>query len=437
MAPEIARFGDILATRMPPLDGTAFGFGDGMPIHVPRQRDRRHAIGDLLTALTRSLDRRLDISLMRGAFEESLRRSMPLRSVHLRESGARYFGPGDGGCAAPEGIALEVPGADVEAPGVLEATFDPGACLGEWDFQVLGLAAQIGALVLELEKSRVQLARVGLLGSNRGRRDGAAPLIGSTPEMVALRSTIERVAVTDFTVLLEGESGVRKERVARQIHEISRRCNGPFVPISCAALVETLLEAELFGIEERTATGVRGRRGKFEAADGGTLFLDEVSDLSLSAQAKLLRSIQDLAVERVGGHASHRVDIRIVAATNRGLKSLVERGLFRPDLYYRLSGVDLRIPALRERRADVPVLAEHFLEAHRSMRRLRLSPSAMDALVIYDWPGNVRELERLIERAVTLTETDTIELDDLPPAVRGDYAEAILPSVTRNDTLRV
>src|SRR5438270_5011756 len=170
--------------------------------------------------------------------------------------------------------------------------------------------------------------------------------------MQALRSAIERVASTDFTVLLEGESGVGKELVARQIHELSRRRNGPFVAINCAALVVTLLEAELFGIEERTATGVRGRRGKFEVAEGGTLFLDEVSDLSPSAQAKLLRAIQDLSIERVGGAGAHRVDIRVVSATNRGLKSLVERGLFRPDLYYRLSGVDLRIPALRERRAD-------------------------------------------------------------------------------------
>jgi transcriptional regulator with PAS, ATPase and Fis domain len=254
--------------------------------------------------------------------------------------------------------------------------------------------------------------------------------------MRALRASIDRVAATDFTVLLEGESGVGKELVARQIHDSSRRRQGPFVPVNCAALVETLLEAELFGIEERTATGVRGRRGKFEHADGGTLFLDEVSDLSLSAQAKLLRAIQDLAVERVGGTGHHRLDIRIVAATNRSLAGLVERRLFRTDLYYRLSGVDLRIPALRDRRADVPVLAEHFLEGHKSMRQLRLSPSAMDALIIYDWPGNVRELERLIERAVALAETDTIELDDLPTAVRGDYAEAILPSVRRSDTLR-
>src|SRR5262249_11740217 len=151
----------------------------------------------------------------------------------------------------------------------------------------------------------------------------------------------------DFTILLEGESGVGKELVAHQIHELSRRRTGPFVAINCAALVETLLEAELFGIEDRTATGVRGRRGKFEAADGGTLFLDEVSDLSPSAQAKLLRAIQDLSVERVGGSGTHRVDTRIVAATNRRLSDLVAAKAFRPDLYYRLSGVDIYVPPLR------------------------------------------------------------------------------------------
>jgi len=406
---------------------------------TPRQRDRRQALTDLFSALTRALDRQGDISLMRGAFEEMVRRLVPVRTVQLRETGSRWTSRMESGAAA-ESIVLDVPGSDPATKGVLEASFDPACRLGEWDFQMLTLAAQIAALVLEIERSRLQLVRAGLLDGNRTRRDissRAARLVGSTPPMQALRDRIERVAATDFTVLLEGESGVGKELVARQIHESSRRRQGPFVAVNCAALVETLLEAELFGIEERTATGVRGRRGKFEHADGGTLFLDEVSDLSLSAQAKLLRAIQDLSVERVGGTGSHRVDIRVVAATNRSLAGLVERRLFRSDLYYRLSGVDLRIPALRERRADVPVLAEHFLDAHRTLRRLRLSPSALDALVIYDWPGNVRELERLIEGAVTLAQTDTIELDDLPPAVRGGYAETILPSVTRNDTLRV
>jgi transcriptional regulator with PAS, ATPase and Fis domain len=264
----------------------------------------------------------------------------------------------------------------------------------------------------------------------------AAPLIGSTAAMRQLRATIERVACTDFTILLEGESGVGKELVARQIHELSRRRGGPFVAINCAALVETLVEAELFGIEERTATGVRGRRGKFEAADGGTLFLDEVSDLSLPAQAKLLRTIQDLAIERVGGNAARRVDIRIIAATNRRLLSLVERQMFRADLFYRLSGVDVFVPSLRERREDIIELAVYFLERHRSTRPLRLSAGAAEALVNHRWPGNVRELERMIERAVALSQSDIVELDDLPPSISGDHSAILGPSLHRNDTLR-
>jgi transcriptional regulator with PAS, ATPase and Fis domain len=403
--------------------------------HTPRQRDRRQALGELLMALTRTLDRRNDISLMRGAFEEMLRRVVPVRTVQLREAGSRWTNrPGAGRDA--ESIALEVPGADAGLEGMLEATFDPGCRLGEWDFQMLSHAAHLGALVLEIESSRLQLTRAGLLNPNRPRRDGAAPLIGSTPVMRALRATIERVAATDFTVLLEGESGVGKELVARQIHDLSRRRNGPFVAINCAALVETLLEAELFGIEERTATDVRGRRGKFEAAEGGTLFLDEVSDLSLTAQAKLLRAIQDLAVERVGGQGIHRVDIRIIAATNRSLTDLVQRRLFRLDLFYRLSGVDVHVPTLRERRTDALDLALYFLERHRSTRPLRLSAAAADALISYDWPGNVRELERLMERAVTLAQSDVLELDDLPPNICGDYGAAVAPSLRRNDTLR-
>jgi transcriptional regulator with PAS, ATPase and Fis domain len=403
--------------------------------HTPRQRERRQGVGELLTSVMRVLDRRADVSLMRGAFEDMLRRTLRAQSVRLRDAGSRWIGrvdaPPDARC-----IALEVPGADPAGPGVLEATFEAGGRPGEWDVQILGLAAQVGALVLEIERSRLQLVRAELPSNGRPKRDGAAPLIGSAPPMLALRSTIERVAVTDFTVLLEGESGVGKELVARQIHELSRRRGGPFVAINCAALVETLLEAELFGIEDRTATGVRGRRGKFEHADGGTLFLDEVSDLSVSAQAKLLRAIQDLAVERVGGNGTHRVDIRIIAATNRSLAALVERRLFRSDLFYRLSGVDVRVPALRERRDDVRELARYFLERHRATRSLRLSASAADALAAYDWPGNVRELERLMERAVTLAESDVIELDDLPATVRGDYAAAILPSFARKETMR-
>ena len=376
---------------------------------------------------------RADSSLLRGAFEEAVRRVVPVRSVRLRDNAGRWSGRAEG-LEAIESITLDVPGD--EAGGVLEAAFEPGSSPGEWDCQLLSIVAHIAAFVLEIERSRFRLVRAGLLPAARPKRPAAAPLIGSTPAMQALRGQIERVAGTDFTILLEGESGVGKELVARQIHESSRRRNGPFVAVNCAALVDTLLEAELFGIEERTATGVRGRRGKFEHADGGTLFLDEVSDLSSSAQAKLLRAIQDLAVERVGGHGSHRVDIRIIAATNRSLAELVERRAFRPDLYYRLAGVDLRVPTLRERRADILALAASFLERHRARRSLRLSAAAEAALVEYSWPGNVRELERVVERAVALTESNIVFLEDLPPSITGGYGAVIIPSLERRETMR-
>ena len=275
------------------------------------------------------------------------------------------------------------------------------------------------------------------IGSARGmRRDGAAPLIGSSLVMRAVRERIERVATTDFTVLIDGESGTGKELVARQIHDLSARRRGPFVPVNCAALVETLLEAELFGIEDRTATGVRGRRGKFECADTGTLFLDEVADLSPTAQAKLLRALQDFAIERVGGHGAHRVNTRVVAATNKCLAGLVEAGSFRADLFYRLSGIEVHVPPLRDRREDILELAAYFLERHRHARPLALSRAAADALLTYDWPGNVRELERTMERTLALARSTTIEVGDLPLQLRAGYGDVLLPSVMRNDTLR-
>jgi DNA-binding NtrC family response regulator len=398
---------------------------------VARQRDRRAGLGDLLSTLTRAVGDRNDPTLLRGLFEDAVKRVLPIRSLQLRDKNSRWSSRTEP--AGSESIAMEVPGSTTG--GTIEASFDPGR-MGEWDFQMLTLASQVASFVLEIERARLQLARAGIGPAVKARRDAAAPLIGSTPAIQALRSRIERVAQTDFTVLLEGESGVGKELVAHQIHELSPRRAGPFVAVNCAALVETLVEAELFGIEERTATGVRGRRGKFEQADGGTLFLDEVSDLSITAQAKLLRALQDLAIERVGGHGAHRVDVRIIAATNRSLSSLVERKLFRLDLFYRLSGVDVRVPALRDRRDDVLELARYFLERHRARRPLRLSAAAVDALLAYDWPGNVRELERLIERAVALANSDVIQLEDLPEPIWRELATVLLPSLERRDTMR-
>ena len=332
-------------------------------------------------------------------------------------------------------VSVDVPTADPRIVATLDAVPAEGRAFDRWDLQVLTLAGRLAGVMLEVESLRRAEQRAALRVLP-GRPDGAAPLIGSTPVMRALRDRIERVAATDFPVLIEGESGTGKELVARQIHDLSPRRAGPFVAVNCAALVESLLEAELFGIEERTATGVRGRRGKFEHADAGTLFLDEVSDLSLAAQAKLLRAIQDLAVERVGGLGSHRVDIRIVAATNRSLRSLVGDGAFRADLFYRISGVELQVPALRQRRADIQELTRYFLERHRETRRLTLTPEVFDALQAHDWPGNVRELQRVIESVICLARSDCAELTDLPPALRGDAEVVLLPSVARGETLR-
>lgn len=261
-------------------------------------------------------------------------------------------------------------------------------------------------------------------------------LVGRSAVMQQLRSQIARIGATTFTVLVTGESGTGKELVARAVHAASARHRGPFVAVNCAALVESLLEAELFGIEERTATGVKGRLGKFELAEGGTLFLDEVGDLSPSAQAKLLRVLQDLSVERVGGRRARPVDTRIIAATNRSLHGQVRAGGFRQDLYYRLSGVDVTVPPLRHRRDDIPLLVDHFLGQHHRMRRLVTTTSAVEALCAYDWPGNVRQLERVLERAVALAPGVRIDVGDLPDEIAMGHRRLEEARPSSGQTLR-
>jgi transcriptional regulator with PAS, ATPase and Fis domain len=391
---------------------------------------RNSSPGDLapvIAALSDGLTRSDRIPDLPAIFERELQRSLSIRSVRLREIPARYRARLVTPTRTADSIVLGVPTVDARVQAVLEASCGPERIFGASDHDVLAAAAQLGGLVLELARTRA---------SRRPSDDGAAPLIGSSVAMQRLRERVERVAFTGFTVLIQGESGTGKELVARQLHELSPRAAGPFVAVNCAAVVETLLEAELFGIEDRTATGVKGRRGKFETAEAGTLFLDEVSDLSLSAQAKLLRAIQEVAVERVGGSGVRRVDTRIIVATNRPLIDLVSQGLFRADLYYRLGGVEIQVPHLRDRREDVAELAQYFLNRHRHTRELSVSAAALEALRAYDWPGNVRELERLIESAVALTESDAIELDDLPPRVRGEYGEILGRSIAEGHSMR-
>jgi transcriptional regulator with PAS, ATPase and Fis domain len=376
----------------------------------------------LLTTVSQVLLASRSSSVARERFERELRVLVRAQSIAIRDEPTVPV--------AENVMCFEIPGVPPNNRARIEAVFEPGRMLDGWTCQLLESATHLAGVVLEIERARGH----GLTSAYRA--DGAAPLIGSSQAIRAVRHRIERVAATDFTILIEGESGTGKELVARQIHELSRRRRGPFVAVNCAAIVETLLEAELFGIEERTATGVRGRRGKFEHAHDGTLFLDEVSDLSPAAQAKLLRAIQDLSVERVGGHGPRRVDTRIIVATNRPLSRLVQDGRFRLDLYYRLHGVDVQVPPLRARQEDVAELARYFLERHRVVRTLQLSDAAADALLAYAWPGNVRELERVMERAVALAGSDHLELDDLPPALLGGHVEVIEPSLQARESMR-
>ncbi|MGB5265102.1 MAG: sigma-54 dependent transcriptional regulator [Polyangiales bacterium] len=270
-------------------------------------------------------------------------------------------------------------------------------------------------------------------------------ILGEHPSMQRLMKNIAQVARSRATVLIHGETGTGKELIAAAIHQNSKRKEKPFVKLNCASLSETLLESELFGHERGSFTGAMTRReGRFKQADGGTLFLDEVSEIPVSVQIKLLRFLQEREFERVGGNETLKVDVRVVAATNRNLKQRVEEGKFREDLYYRLKVVQLDVPPLRVRRSDIPLLAHAFLrkyagENDRSVQGL--SEDALQHLMIYPWPGNVRELENAIERAVVMCENDLIQRDDLPTSAHGDMKNgsvmALIPGITMSELERV
>jgi two-component system response regulator PilR (NtrC family) len=267
--------------------------------------------------------------------------------------------------------------------------------------------------------------------SPSGRDDLSRPQMALIGESEALRKvidTVERIADNGSTVLITGESGTGKEVVARLLHSSSPRVGGPFVPINCGAIPEALIESELFGHAKGAFTGAtEARPGRFVQADGGTLFLDEVGELPLTLQVRLLRVLQEREVTPVGDTKSRRIDVRIIAATNRDLEGMVQAGTFRHDLFYRLEILPLKLPALRERGEDVPLLAAHFLEAVnlRLGRKAVLSDEALALMRLYAWPGNVREMENLLERLVVMSRGDTITAADLPDRMRSlaDSAE--------------
>ena len=279
---------------------------------------------------------------------------------------------------------------------------------------------------------RKLLSRHRLLAGELAERLGPHNIVGESAPMRRIFELVARVAATTATVLITGESGTGKELIAKAIHFGSPRREAPFVSVNCSALAETLLESELFGHERGSFTGaVSTRKGRFELAEGGTLFLDEVGEMSQALQVKLLRVLQEREFERVGGARTIKVDVRLVAASNRDLKQEVTEGRFREDLFYRLNVVHLQVPPLRERTGDIPLLAAHFAAKYgRALGKpqLAIGPEALEALCRYSWPGNVRELENAIERAAILTPGDLIGPADLPEEPRGGERSQGLPA---------
>lgn len=279
-----------------------------------------------------------------------------------------------------------------------------------------------------------------LLKESLGKHFDMQNIIGRSPAMISLLETVAHVAPSEATVMITGESGTGKELIAGVIHHNSPRKDGPFVKINCAAITETLLESELFGHEKGAFTGAdRRKEGRFYQANQGSIFLDEVSEMPLTMQVKLLRVLQERELTRVGGEKVIPVDVRVIAATNKDLVDLKNRGLFREDLYYRLNVVSLEIPPLTKRRDDIPLLARHFLEIFVDKNKKEIkgfTPKAMDQLIRYDWPGNVRELMNAIERAVVLARTDYLDDQDFsilqpllqqPVPVLSDFENIDIP----------
>ncbi len=292
--------------------------------------------------------------------------------------------------------------------------------LGAYDFieKPLSLEKTLLIATRALEHARLERDNAQL----RQRLDLEWDIVGQGAAVQALRQQIATAAPTNGRVLIHGENGSGKELVARAIHQHSTRAAEPFVEVNCAAIPEELIESELFGHEKGAFTGaVARRRGKFELANGGTLFLDEIGDMTLKTQAKVLRALEEQAFERVGGKDTTKVDVRVIAASNKNLPELIERGRFRDDLFYRLSVIPIEVPSLRERKEDIPLLINHFIGRFAAENGKRVKTISVEALAYfqsYDWPGNVRELRNMVERLVIMTPGDIIGTDDLPAPLR-------------------
>ncbi len=322
-------------------------------------------------------------------------------------------GDGFGVLRAAKEIDHDIPVIVMTAYGSIE---DAVAAMREGALDFLAKPVDPDHLLLMVSRALEQRRLVTenlLMKEELAIRRGAPHIVGEDPSLRRVLASLQRAAATDTTVLIEGESGTGKELFARTLHAFSPRSGDPFVAINCAAIPETLLESELFGHEKGAFTGAVARKpGKFEMAHRGTLFLDEIGDLPLALQAKILRALEERRFERLGGTSSIQVDVRLVAATNRGLKAAVAARRFREDLYFRLSVFPIQIPPLRDRRNDIALLTRHFVDRFcRELKKkpMAVSPAALESLQQYAWPGNVRELQNCIERAVILADGDTLQ----------------------------
>ena len=316
----------------------------------------------------------------------------------------------------------DVPVVMITAHGSVESAVE-AVKLGAFDYLEKPFEQEQIRQVVAKALNTYSLARRDARPEEPASERGRFRLVGQAPALRQIYAVVEKVANTPSTALITGESGTGKELIARALHENSARHTGPFIKINCAAIPKTLMESELFGYDKGAFTGAVGAKpGRFELAHGGTLFLDEIGEIPVEMQVKLLRVLQEQEFERVGGIKTIKVDVRLVAATNRDLLAEVAAGSFREDLFYRLNVVPIHIPPLRERREDIPLLADHFIAKFNDRLKKQITaiaPEAIERLVAYNWPGNIRELENLMERTMLFCEGSEIRVSDLPPEVVG------------------
>jgi two-component system, NtrC family, response regulator AtoC len=298
--------------------------------------------------------------------------------------------------------------------------------LGAYDYIEKPFRVEKMRLLLQRMAEKVRLVTENAFLRERvNTEENLDGIIGTSANIQDVLRMISRLKDTRTPVLISGESGTGKELAARAIHFRGSMAETPFVAVDCGSLVPTLMESELFGYEKGAFTGAtKSKAGLFQAANGGTIFLDEIGELPQEMQAKLLRVLQEKEVRPVGSNDRINVDVRVIAATNRDLESAYRAGTFRKDLYFRLNVVTVHLPALRDRRSDIPMLVHHFLDRYAPGTHLQVTPAAMKSLLHYDWPGNVRELENCIARAITLGDRQTIDVVDLPPTIRSEQPES-------------